>query len=221
MTDVDVIIDQRESRSDMFQLFREHDDVDDVQTEMLDIGDIIANGEIVFERKSKGDFVQSIQNQRLETQIEKMYDVFGPEKSYVLVEADMDAFEYLPYSHFSPASVYGFVGSISARWQMVPLFTSDSEHLVDLVTRIARKHDEDTERVVRGPNDTPTSKNDDFFGRAVLQFSGVGKSKIEPLRDEFGTFEELTNTTQPRLERIPGIGSETAKTIMEELGIDD
>lgn len=218
---LDVVIDQRESRSDMFELFREHDDVDTVMTEMLDIGDIIVNGNVVFERKSKGDFVQSIQNQRLEKQIENMYDMFGPEKSYVVVEADFADFEYLPYSHFSPASVYGFVGSISARWQMVPLFTSDSEHLVDVVTRVARKHDEDTERVVRGPNDTPTSANDDFFGRAVLQFSGVGKSKIEPLRKKFEDFNSLTKADHDELMEIDGIGSGTAETIMEELGKDD
>jgi len=221
MGEVDVVIDMRESRSDMFELFREHNDVASVETEMLDVGDIIVNGEIVFERKSRGDFVSSIKNRRLENQIEAMYDLFGPEKSYVVVETNYEDFEYIPYSQFTPASVYGYIGSISARWQMVPLFTSNPENLVDAVTRIGRKHSEDTSRIVREPIDSPTTKSSDFFERTVLQFTGVGKSKIDPLREKFGSVAELSNATESQLTTIDGIGSSTAETIIEELHSDD
>lgn len=218
---VDVVIDQRESRSDVIEEFYNHEDVDSVDVEMLDIGDVIVDGEVIFERKSKGDFVQSIQNHRLENQVERMYDLFEPENSYVIVEADYTDFEYLPYSHFSPASVYGFVGSLAARWQMIPLFVSDTEHLVDTVTRVGRKHAEDTERVVRSPTDTPSAANDDYFARAVLQFDGVGKSKIDPLRERFGTIEELVEASEDQLTTIDGIGNSTAESIKKQLGVDD
>ena len=221
MSEVDVVIDMRESRSDMFELFDSHPDVASVETEMLEVGDIIANGEIAFERKSQGDFVSSIKNRRLENQIEAMYDLFGPQKSYVVVETNYEDFEYLPYSQFTSKSVYGYIGSISARWQMVPLFTSTPEHLVDAVTRIARKHSEDTDRVVREPIKSPSTKSSDFFERTVLQFSGVGKSKIDPLRDEFGSVAELSEATESRLTKIDGIGSSTAESIIEELHSDD
>lgn len=214
---VDVVVDMRETRAELPSLFQEHDDVGNVQIDTLDVGDVIVNGEIVFERKDSGDLVSSIQDQRLENQIEKMYDVFGPEKSYLIVESDYDEFEYLPYSQFSSASVYGFVGSISARWQMVPLFTSDREHLVDMVTKISRKHFENTSRVVREPNKSPSTKSSTFFERMVLQLSGVGKSKLEPLKDEFGDMKSLAAATHDELVAIDGIGDSTAEKIRNQI----
>lgn len=215
---VDVVVDSRETRSETAEKYRSHPDVDSTVVDMMDVGDIVINAEVVFERKTIGDFVGSIKNRRLESQIEKMYDMFGAEKSYLVVEGDYSDFEYLPYSSFSPKSVYGYIGTISARWQMVPLFVSDQDKLVDITTRIARKHSEQTSRVVRDPVSAPSRAKDDFFARAVLQFSGVGKSKIDPLREEFGTFEELSKASVDELVEIDGIGSTTAEGILEQLG---
>ena len=216
--DLSVVVDEREKRSNIHLIFDNHSDVAEVETEMLGTGDIIIEGEIVFERKDIGDFVSSIKNRRLENQIADMYELFGPEKSYVLVEGDMSDFEHLNYSQFSSESARGYVGSLSARWQCVPLFTSSRFNLADMATRIARKHIESTSRVVRDPESSPTKANDDFFARTVLQLSGVGKSKIDPLRDRYGSVRELSEASQSELESIDGVGSKTAKSIIKQFG---
>ena len=215
---IDVVIDEREYRAGLPEMFEDHDDVDEVHTELLETGDIIACGEIVFERKDVGDFVGSIKNRRLESQVERMYRVFEPEKSYVLVEGDMSDFWKLNYSQFSPQSACGFVGTLSARWQCVPLFVSNRTNLVDMVTRIARKHVENTTRVVRDPNSSPSKANDDFFARTVLQLDGVGKSKIDPLREEYSTVKGLSQAKRSELKSIDGIGKKTADNIVKQFG---
>lgn len=218
---LEVVVDEREKRSGLHKTFERHDDVDEVYTEMLDVGDVIVNGKVVFERKDVGDFVQSIQNRRLENQIQSMYDMFGPENSYVVIEGDMADFEELRYSNFSPKSARGYVASISARWQCVPLFTGNQDRLVDVVTRVSRKHFETTKRVVRDPTSSPSNGSDDFFARTVLQLSGVGSSKIEPLRERYSSVAELSEATVPELKEVDGIGNKTAKTIIEQFGGDD
>ena len=216
--DLSVIVDERETRANIPGLFEQHPDVDEVETEMLETGDIIVEGQIVFERKDVGDFVQSIKNRRLENQIQGMYELFDPENSYVIVEGDMSDFEDFRYSQFSPESARGYVGSLCARWQCIPLFTSTRWNLVDMVTRISRKHFESTSRVVRDPTKSPTKSNDDFFARTVLQLSGVGKSKIDPLRDRYDSVRELSKASPQELKSIDGIGSKTAESIIKQFG---
>lgn len=220
MTDsnLHVVVDEREYRAGLPSMFEDHDDVRQVDTELLDVGDIVAGGDVVFERKSVGDFVGSIKNRRLESQIDRMYEMFEPERSYVIIEGDMSDFWSLEYSQFSPQSACGYVGSLSARWQCVPLFASNRTNLVDMVTRITRKHKETTKRVVRDPESSPSRAQNDFFSRTVLQLSGVGKSKIEPLRDKYGTVRSLSEATESELTSIDGIGPKTADSIIEQFG---
>ena len=216
-SDLFVVVDEREERVNLSGLFKNHPDVGRVQTEMLDVGDVVVGGEIAFERKSISDFVGSIQNRRLESQIERMYDVFGPANSYVIIEGDMHEFDELSYSQFSSKSARGFVASICARWQCVPLFTSSRQNLADQITRISRKHFEDTNRVVREPQKSPTRKEADFFVKTVLQLDGVGKSKIDPLAERYDSVDELTNATVPDLKAIDGIGTKTAQSIIDQI----
>lgn len=219
--ELQVVIDEREKRSGLHETFQKHDDVSEVETEMLEIGDVIINGTIVFERKTPGDFIGSIQNRRLESQIERMYEIFGPENTYIAIEGDMSDFDNMQYTQFPAKAARGYVGSLSARWQCVPLFTTDQTLMVDTMTRIARKHFESTNRVVRDPTDSPSKGKDDFFARTVLQLSGVGKSKIKPLRKEFESVSQLSEATNDELTSIDGIGNKTAKSIIDQFGGND
>lgn len=215
-SDLFVVVDEREKRSQLDQLYEQHPDVGEVETEMLDVGDVIINNEIVFERKGISDFVSSIKDRRLDSQIEKMYRVFEPQNSYVIVEGDMHEFEELTHSQFSDKAARGYVGSITARWQCIPIFASSRWNLVDMSTRISRKHFDNSERVVRDPGSSPVKATNDFFSRTVLQLDGVGSSKIEPLREQFGSVYALSRANENLLTSVDGIGSKTAKSIVKQ-----
>lgn len=213
-----VVVDAREKRSGLHTRFETHPDVDEVFVEYIDVGDVVVNGDVVFERKTPGDFVGSIKNRRLESQLQKMHSVYDPGSSYVVIEGDMSAFNNLGYSSFPPESARGYVASLSVRWGCVPLFASDQDMLVDVITRIGRKHNESIQRVVRKPLSSPSKAENDFFARTILQLDGVGKSKIEPLRAEFGSVYQLVErATQEDLESVDGIGSKTASSILKQL----
>lgn len=222
MVEVDsVTIDAREP-DEFSVLFEEHEDVDRVSMNQIPTGDFLLRPDmeepaVVFERKSVSDYVGSIKSRRLETQIKMMYEEFGPERSFLLVEGDMDEFDFLPYSDFSSASVRGFTASISARWQCVPLFCSDKVKMVDMAVRVSRKMVEEPSRKVRSPTNTPEQANDTFIDRALLQLDGVGKDTKEKLKERYPSVQYLAEAGEHDLQKIDGIGSTTAEKIVNQL----
>lgn len=217
-------IDAREP-DEFRSLFEEMDDVESVSMKRIPTGDFVVTVDedddpVVFERKTPSDFIASMKNRRLETQINSMYETFSPERSFLLIEGDMEDFDFMAYSQFSAKSVRGFLASLSARWQCVPLFCTDKFHLADIVCRVSRKCVEDTDRVVRSPDATPNTKNPDFYDRALLQLDGVGPGTKEKLKAAFPSLDDLVSARRDDLERVDGIGSGKSRKIMKQVNDD-
>ena len=217
-----VVVDAREPK-EFDTLFRNDDYVESVTRQQIPVGDFRCrvdpeNPPIVFERKTASDFVKSMKNKRLETQINGMYDTFGPERSFLVIEGDLEDFDFLPRSSFPPESIRGFMGSLCGRWQLVPLFCSDQFHLADMVVRVSRKCVEQTDRVVRSPDSTPNTKDPSFYDRALLQLDGVGPETKDRIKEEFPTLQSLIMNSSPEtLQEIDGIGSGKSSKIVKQI----
>lgn len=220
--EVKAVVDNREPNR-LVALFDMHDDVASVQAEQLEVGDVLisecsgsVDGPVVFERKSPSDFVQSIQDRRMEDQIDRMYNWFTAPRSYVVVEGTIadcvDASRGMPKT-----AIYGYIGSLSARWQMVPLFAGYPEMEVDLTTRIARKHFEDTNRVVRSPESAPSRADDSLYMRWLLALDGIGRETAQNIQDELESPEELVEAESDTLTKIDGIGQKRAEQIVMQI----
>lgn len=207
-----VVVDSREPEQ-LDEWFDMHDDVAVVDREQLAVGDVVVDDAVVFERKAPNDFVQSIRDRRLENQIGKMYDAYGPERSYLLIEGNVQDIAELRFSGMNVEAVYGYIGSICARYQMIPLFTGRREWEIDLVTRIARKHKETTERVIRKPESTPTKKSHSYFRKMVMQLDGIGPKTAKAITTSFAGPEPFVTASEERLQQVDGIGPKRAEQI--------
>lgn len=219
-----VTIDSREP--DAFDvLFEADDDVRNVNRQQIPVGDFLVRADkeepaIVFERKTPEDYISSIKNNRLETQIHSMYDEFGSERSFLLIEGDMQDFDFINWSSFSSAAARGFTASISARWQCIPLFCTEKHKLADMAVRISRKIVEEPSHDVRDPDNTPTKKSTSFHERAMLQLDGVGPSTIESLQETFEKplFDVLHHDAEELAEKVDGVGQKRAESIINQVG---
>lgn len=217
-----VVIDSREP-DDVDALFEENDQVKDVQRWQLDVGDYVVRvnedeDPIVFERKTISDFIGSMKNRRLETQVNEMYKKHDPENSFVLVEGDMQDYDFMPHSEFSSKSARGFVASLSGRWQCVPLFCSEKVHLVDMVVRVSRKCIEETDRILRDPDSTPTTADPSFYDKMLIQLDSIGRKTKEEIQKDFDSPQDfIQNADQDSLEEVKGIGSKTAESILDQI----
>jgi Fanconi anemia group M protein len=221
-SELTVKIDAREKNTkDLAQLFEVHNDVACVQVEELAVGDIVVDDQVVFERKRPKDFIGSIQDNRLDDQIDRMYNTFGPENSYVNVLGKMQDFSQLYHTNMPEEAVLGFIGSMAARWQMVPFFVQFVDREVELITRVARKHEEKSDRIVRSPENTPSRKDDDYYMKMILQLEGIGRKTAKQIRKKFTTPIELIVATQEELQHVDGVGEKTAKSIVGQITVDE
>lgn len=216
-----VKIDNREP-TELVLAFEEHPDVDRVSYTQLDSGDVqVVHKEdsdpVAFERKTPEDFVTSMQNGRLEAQIATMYERFGPERSYLVIDGDMEDFVSMPHTSVTTSSVRGFVGSLSARWQCVPLFCSGILGLTDTVTRIARKLEEQPNHRRTPETVAPSAGDRDYLYRAVLSFEGVGPKLAERITDEVSALPELATMAADDLIQIEGVGEARAESICRQM----
>ena len=234
MTQLNAIVDSREPGR-VVELLRRHDDVSSVEKDQLTVGDIVlgpgdvhvdtgnfgadvgVNIDLVaIERKSPADFVRSIQDRRLEDQIDRMYEWFGATNSYIIVEGSVNDLIAEP-SGIPENGIYGYIGSLAARWQMVPLFAGYPTTEIELLTRVARKHFEETNRVVRSPDSTPKRKNDAYYLRMLMELDGIGRKTANNIADELGNPEDLIHADTEQLQEIDGIGKKRAECIRTQI----
>lgn len=214
---VAVRLDFREQDAGYPMKFAQHDDVESTDVEELEIGDMILDDEVIIERKDVGDFVKSMLEGRIDDQIARMYDEFGAENSYLVVSGSLSDVDQYSWSNVNEAAVRGYVASLSARWNQVPLFVDDADRLVDVVVRIGRKHKESTDRVVVNKSSDLERANDPYVMRAVLQLDGVGRETAKNIVSEYRSLEALTEASKEELSDLPGIGEVRSERILSQL----
>lgn len=217
-----VVVDVHEPM-DIKMLLLNHDDVGDWLEESLDAADIIVNG-VGFERKTPSDFESSMtgHQDRLDEQVEKLGEAF--DHAYILLEGSFADFEDT-HSDMNPQSARGKAASVTAR-HGIPVIPTGGEPssmaaqrlLTDYAVRLGRKHTEDPTSVslpTATGSDVPTGV------RMWAVIPGVGPTRAEALNDTLGSptafVRESSGTLIPSLETVDGIGSKTARRIVEEL----
>ena len=177
------------------------------EKKQLPVGDYVY-GQVVVERKTIEDFVGSVYNGHLKTQIAKMIDNY--KKSFVLVSGTPRGL--LDDSHINP--ILGFVGSIVGRYNIPIIFLDNDYDLLYCAMKIFEKHEnyKPLEPVVRKP-----SIKDVRIGQ-VACIPGVGKEKATRIIKKYKTIYNLI-VWEKDLETIEGIGPKIAKNIRKYLGI--
>lgn len=213
-----VQIDTREPDTDALKLLFENvDTVDSVTVQQMECGDFVI-GQCVFERKSlqTGDFADSMQDGRLETQIQRMYDEYSPAQSFLVLSGQIE--DVMWNDRLNPQSAMGMIGSLMARWQIPLLLINDDVWMAEIMTKTAMKYESATNRVVRQPRSTPTVKSDTLMMNTVLALDGVGRKTAQSIISEFdGSLLELLQTTEDELQQIDGIGAKRSESITNQL----
>lgn len=207
-------------KPELHELLEENPDAKDVVVADAD-ADIIV-GEVGFERKTWGDYVSSMKDDRLEEQAMKMSSF---EASYVLVEGDMSDTEVLTHTDMSGASIRGHMASLTARPEyevdgVIPC--SNLALVADYAVRIGRKHTEELNRVYIPSGAASSDEPPGLQMWACLP--GVGPKLAERLYEQHGAlcdfmkvFHLEPGSQREALQEVDGIGEERANHIIEWL----
>jgi ERCC4-type nuclease len=214
METVEAVVDVYEP-TNILKSVSEHPDVESIEVDMLESGDIVI-GDVAFERKTPSDFASSMtgDDNRLRDQVNRMVEQYSA--AYVLVEGSMSDFDNLAHTNIKGASLRGYTASIEARQGVSVQFCDTPTLLVDMATRLGRKHIETApSRLKVGSS---AQKHEPVAKRMVACIDGVGADMADRLHDSYGSIPSLLEAVQDgTLKDVDGVGEKTAAAISEAL----
>ena len=224
---VAAVVDDREPPG-LAAALRNHPDVESVTVRRLAAGDVAvdvvgsrreptarraqSDGGVVFERKTPADYLGSALGKTgtdLEGQVRAMTEAY--DHAYVLVEGDLADVEAVRPG-VADASVRGSMASITARFGVPVLPCGDRMRLVDLIVRLARKHEEEPGRRSLSPSAVPI-RREPVAKRMYACVEGIGPGTAETLYETYPTVEALLEATVDDLLAIDGIGPTRAEAV--------
>lgn len=210
MKNVIIYIDNREDRT-LDQYFSQYDC--SLQRKMLVCGDFLVSDRVCIERKTVGDFAQSIIDGRLFQQLKLMKDNF--EKPLLIIEGknlygDM-------YERLHPNMIRGALAAISLDMEVPVIWTNDFADTAGMVYWIARREQLQLKREVPiRVKQTPKSPKEqqEFLVAGLPDISVI---RARSLLKHFKTPADVFNASEDELKKVEGIGKKIAKSIRKIL----
>ena len=176
-----------------------------MQMAQLFVGDYIINDEIVIERKTKEDFVQSLMDGRLFAQCAKL------RKTGMIPLFIVEGNPYKTVHHIAPTAIKGALLSINLTWQ-IPIIKSEGRKDTADIIVMAAKQELNALYFVRKSGKKPKKrqKQQHYF---VQGLPGVGPVLAHKLLGHFNTIEKIIRADKATLSKVEGIGKKKAERL--------
>ena len=203
---VEILIDTRESQEtkDVLEIFLKCEEV------MLSVGDITIDDSTCFEHKTPQDFISSVFDGRLFTQIDAMKENYP--HSYVIVSGTLT--EVLETAEMINRynSIMAAVCSCYVRGCPV-IFCDTLVNMADVIKILGKKL---TDGKLRSRPIEKVSIEDKRL-QLICSFPGVSETRGEALLDHFGNVENVLTASSIELQEVHNIGKVIAEGIRDVL----
>lgn len=202
---IEIIADHREKRSGLPDLLVEKNV--EISYCTLRAGDYLVNNELLIERKSAEDFIQSISGNRLFFQCAQMKK--QNRKSLFIIEGN----PYRTNHNMAESAIRGAIISIMISWQIPIIYSKDKEGSAHLLFQLARQFSK-----IKGPvwliKRSKPKRNKDLQLRVLQGLPRVGPALATRLYNNFGSVKSVINADAKQLKMIEGIGKKSAEKIV-------
>lgn len=206
-----VVVDRRESRSQVPELLRSYGATVDFR--MLDVGDYVVAPECALERKSARDFARSIFSGRVFDQVHRLSRIFR--FPVVIVEGDIESAK----ARIKPSVYWGSLASLALNYGCTTFFTRNEQGTAELIFTLAKKK---TFGRSAGPLLVPRRG-----GRArglreeqlaiLCAIPGIGPKIANQLLKKFGSIRRIVNASEAELATVPKMGKKRANKLVSIL----
>jgi DNA excision repair protein ERCC-4 len=197
-------MDYREKASGLMDLLRQMDLL--LEIGKVRYGDYIINDAITIERKTARDFLISIIDSRLFTQLSNLKRHCP--RPLLLIEGN-------PYETdlaFDPQAIKGALLSTQAIWYIPVILSSSKEETRDILFMLGRQEESGQDVVtLRGGYRPKRLKSKQLY--LIQGLPQVGPTMAKRLLEHFGSVAKIMNATMAELMRVEGIGQVSAKAI--------
>lgn len=210
---VKIIIDHRENSSGIIkELAKENE----IEVKQLIIADFIIEGNnyegetqiIGIERKTKEDFLNSIIDKRIITQLTALRQNF--KHPLLIIEGTQNMYQM---RNFHPNAIRGMFASIAIDFQIPILYTRNYKDTSKLITVLAKRLEK------KKKNSYLLSQRKPFTLKEqqellVSSFPGIGPETSKLLLKNFKSIKNIMNATETQLKEVDKIGPKKASQII-------
>ncbi len=195
-------VDTREFRSKVVKILSEDYEVVPVQ---LSVGDYVLSDRIAVERKTTGDFLESIRDGRLFEQVKKLRNDY---KAPVLIIEGESLFS----RNFHENSIYGAIASIISDFNVPVIFTRNPEETAKLLKALYRRERAEHREIALHKERKPMTL-EERQRYIVESLPSVSAKLSKRLLEHFGSVRDVMNAEVSELVDVKGIGRKTAESI--------
>jgi Fanconi anemia group M protein len=201
-----IIADTREFNSDVVRELARKGIV--VDSRQLDIGDYILSDRLAVERKEAGDFLSSLMDGRLFSQLKLL------KSAYINPILVLEGEGLLGRRGISESAIYGALASIVSDFNIPIIKTSDMKETANLLASMAKREIAKGRTVsIRGDKVSMSLKERQQF--IIEGLPGISATLAQRLLDHFGSVEAVMKANEKELCKVKGVGDTIAKNIVE------
>lgn len=199
-----VFADTREGNSKVIRHLSEMEI--DVKVQAMAVGDYQVSDEVVIERKTAKDFVDSIVDKRLFKQARSLMEEF--KRPLIILEGD-DLYSGM----INPNAIRGSIASIALDFGISIIPTRNAQDTAAMIKRIAIREQsgEKTPIQIRTDKKPVNLWEQQLF--IIESLPNIGPVNAKNLLEHFGTVANIINASESQLQEVEGIGKKTAANI--------
>ena len=199
-----VFADTREGNSKVIRHLSEMEI--DVKVQAMAVGDYQVSDEVVIERKTAKDFVDSIVDKRLFKQARSLMEEF--KRPLIILEGD-DLYNGM----INPNAIRGSIASIALDFGISIIPTRNAQDTAAMIKRIAIREQsgEKTPIQIRTDKKPVNLWEQQLF--IIESLPNIGPVNAKNLLEHFGTVANIINASESHLQEVEGIGKKTAANI--------
>jgi ERCC4-type nuclease len=170
----------------------------EIEFRELKVGDYLVN-DVIIERKSVEDFLQSMKSQRLVNQLNNLQ---GYEDKILLIEGieEQELYNDENQKGINANSIRGFLISILLKYRVPILFTKNQKDTAKFISVLAKRKQKESRLNVK-----KKSLNKKEQIQFILEgFPGIGPNTAKKLLQQFKTIKNIINSSQEELTKIIG-----------------
>ncbi|MCL4437327.1 MAG: DEAD/DEAH box helicase [Thaumarchaeota archaeon] len=200
-----IYVDTRESLLMVDELKKQGSRVD---VKALPMGDFVLSTDVVVERKTAEDFVKSVIDGRLFSQLVAMREAYP--RPLLVLEGDRRKAVGI-----GSAAFLGALASVITDFQVSIYTTNDESETAQMLFHIARREQMDKKKEVRIRSGRKPVSISDQQKYIVAGLPGVSTVLADRFLRELKTVAHIFNATEEELTQVEGVGEKLAKRITE------
>ncbi len=206
--EIKMIVDHREKSSN---LLRELSNSDiKIIMEDLDIADYVLSDRAAVEIKKVADFVDSIIDGRLLSQMRNMKEKY--ERPLLIIEGEEDIYSV---RNLHPNAIRGMLATVTVDYGIPILYTKNFRETAALLALIARREQLNKSNSFQMHPEKKLSGLKEQQEYLISSFPGIGSELARNLLEQFGSVREIMNASEEELRKARLVGEKKAKKIKE------